>query len=98
MGEVIGLNPKGSAWFLYHRDWSKKGESFDGVVNWAFVFDYAAGLTAHEAWQKSKLQGNPPYYEVVTVQLQPFSSASASTRLSAKAQLALEAFQARIRR
>lgn len=93
--QVLGLSPKGSAWFLHHRRWVNGGS----VVNWAFVFDYHKGLTAHEAWEKAKLPGCPPFYEVVTVQLQPFADGlSVNTKLPVKAQKALVKFMERVGR
>lgn len=81
---MLGLCPKGSAWLLHHRRYVANGS----VVNWAFVFDYHEGLTAHEAWAKAKLPDGPPFYEVVAVQLQPFP-VSVNTRLSERQQRAI---------
>jgi hypothetical protein len=62
------LPPKGAAWLVYHRHWVRGGCR----TRWAFVFDLT-GLTAFEAWQKTHFEGNPPFYEVITVQLTPYS-------------------------
>lgn len=65
---IYHFPPKGSAWLVYHRLWKGGG----CTTSWAFIFNETQGLTAYEAWQRSRLQGNPPFYEVIAVQLTPF--------------------------
>lgn len=66
--KIYRFSPKGSAWLVYHRAW--KGG--DCTTNWAFVTNSGTGLTAFEAWQQAKLAGNPPFPDVVTIQLSEF--------------------------
>lgn len=95
--QIFYLSPKGSAWLVYHRAWKGGGST----TNWAFVFDYTKGLTAYEAWSKANLAGGPPFYEVITEQLEAFTGqggASASTKdLTKRAQSAYEVLRERIR-
>ncbi len=66
--KIYHLSPKGSAWLVYHRLWKDGG----CTTFWAFVFDYESGITAYEAWQKTSLRGNPPYFECICIQLDEF--------------------------
>lgn len=106
--QIYFLSPKGSAWLIYHRCWklassptaAEKGGGVDPQTgrqnvstNWAFVFNYETGLTAHEAWGKAQLAGNPPFCEVIVEQLEPYPNGRASVDtkgLNAKATMAFE--------
>jgi hypothetical protein len=72
--KIYQFTPKGSAWLVYYRRWVKGG----CTTNWGMVFNYSEGLTSFEAWQAISLPGSPPFYEVITVQLDTFPSTGKS--------------------
>ncbi len=93
--KIFYLSPKGSAWLVYHRCWKGGGSTTD----WAFVYNFHTGLTAHEAWSAANLKGNPPFYEVIVEQLEAFSPGKLSVdtnELSDKAMAAFEKLRGRV--